>query len=90
VTPPSGHEKYSAPLSGTVTSVYVEATRDKTETGLITTIDRQGAADDEDPDAAASVGDQVGPDCSPGLYQLTHVYLVHSLRDWLTRKQRET
>ena len=23
-------------------------------------------------------------------YQLTHDYLVHSLRDWLTRKQRET
>ena len=29
---------------------------------------------------------------SPGgrYYQLTHDYLVHSLRDWLTRKQRET
>ena len=29
---------------------------------------------------------------SPGAryYQLTHDYLVHSLRDWLTRKQRET
>ena len=25
-----------------------------------------------------------------GYYQLTHDYLVHSLRDWLTRKQRET
>ena len=24
------------------------------------------------------------------IYQLTHDYLVHSLRDWLTRKQRET
>ena len=24
------------------------------------------------------------------LYQLTHDYLVHSLRDWLTRKQKET
>ena len=23
-------------------------------------------------------------------YQLTHDYLVHSLRDWLTRKQKET
>ena len=23
-------------------------------------------------------------------YQLTHDYLVHSLREWLTRKQRET
>src|SRR5262249_40514414 len=33
---------------------------------------------------------------APGLpaggrsYQLTHDYLVHALRDWLTRKQRET
>ena len=26
----------------------------------------------------------------PLYYQLTHDYLVHSLRDWLTRKQRET
>jgi len=25
-----------------------------------------------------------------GYYQLTHDYLVHSLRDWLTRKQKET
>jgi formylglycine-generating enzyme required for sulfatase activity len=25
-----------------------------------------------------------------GFYQLAHDYLVHSLRDWLTRKQRET
>ena len=31
-------------------------------------------------------------DASPSgqYYQLTHDYLVHSLRDWLTRKQRET
>ena len=27
---------------------------------------------------------------SSAYYQLTHDYLVHSLRDWLTRKQRET
>ncbi|MDP1559788.1 MAG: protein kinase [Pirellulaceae bacterium] len=27
---------------------------------------------------------------SSHFYQLTHDYLVHSLRDWLTRKQRET
>jgi eukaryotic-like serine/threonine-protein kinase len=27
---------------------------------------------------------------SGSYYQLTHDYLVHSLRDWLTRKQRET
>ena len=30
------------------------------------------------------------PPSSPRYYQLTHDYLVHSLRDWLTRKQRET
>jgi eukaryotic-like serine/threonine-protein kinase len=32
------------------------------------------------------------PTASPGkrFYQLTHDYLVHSLRDWLNRKQRET
>jgi serine/threonine protein kinase/formylglycine-generating enzyme required for sulfatase activity len=32
------------------------------------------------------------PATSPGerYYQLTHDYLVHSLRNWLTRKQRET
>ena len=29
-------------------------------------------------------------DRSERYYQLTHDYLVHSLRDWLTRKQRET
>ena len=32
------------------------------------------------------------PSVSPGkrYYQLTHDYLVPSLREWLTRKQRET
>ena len=30
------------------------------------------------------------PPSSFRYYQLTHDYLVHSLRDWLTRKQRET
>ena len=30
------------------------------------------------------------PPSSTRFYQLTHDYLVHSLRDWLTRKQRET
>ena len=32
------------------------------------------------------------PQCETGAkyYQLTHDYLVHSLRDWLTRKQKET
>jgi serine/threonine protein kinase/formylglycine-generating enzyme required for sulfatase activity len=45
-------------------------------------------------------GEDVGQDSNPvrtglescptGYYQLTHDYLVPSLRDWLTRKQRET
>jgi serine/threonine protein kinase/formylglycine-generating enzyme required for sulfatase activity len=40
----------------------------------------QGDGDDEQP-ITSSTG---------RLYQLTHDYLVHSLREWLTRKQRET
>ncbi|HEV3025845.1 MAG TPA: formylglycine-generating enzyme family protein, partial [Pirellulales bacterium] len=46
------------------------------ELRLITPTEREEAA-------SASKGDQ-------RYYQLTHDYLVHSLRDWLTRKQRET
>ena len=52
------------------------------------------------PRAAADHADRPGGHrrarCSPPsragqrYYQLTHDYLVHSLRDWLTRKQRET
>ena len=36
--------------------------------------------------------DEAVPELDPArmYYQLTHDYLVHSLRDWLTRKQRET
>ncbi|HUY34291.1 MAG TPA: SUMF1/EgtB/PvdO family nonheme iron enzyme [Pirellulales bacterium] len=30
------------------------------------------------------------PASAPRYYQLTHDYLVHSLRDWLTRKQRQS
>jgi len=43
------------------------------------------------PTEPADTGDEQ-PTASPGgrNYQLTHDYLVHSLRDWLTRKQRET
>ena len=41
-----------------------------------------------DPEGSASEGQQTTP--SGQYYQLTHDYLVHSLRDWLTRKQRET
>jgi len=49
------------------------------ELRLITPIDPEGSGDER-------------PTSSPGrhYYQLTHDYLVHSLRDWLTRKQRET
>ena len=41
-----------------------------------------------DPEGSSSEGQQTTP--SGRYYQLTHDYLVHSLRDWLTRKQRET
>jgi serine/threonine protein kinase/tetratricopeptide (TPR) repeat protein len=42
-----------------------------------------------DPEGAASEGASAR-DGGGRYYQLTHDYLVHSLRDWLTRKQRET
>src|SRR5207249_6025536 len=43
------------------------------------------------PTEAAGIGDgQPTPSPVGRYYQLTHDYLVHSLRDWLTRKQRET
>ena len=29
-------------------------------------------------------------ECEPKCYQLTHDYLVHSIRQWLNRKQRES
>jgi eukaryotic-like serine/threonine-protein kinase len=48
---------------------------------LITPVDREGAIEPHQPTTPA-------PDSRN--YQLTHDYLVHSLRDWLTRKQRET
>ncbi len=41
-----------------------------------------------DPEGSSSEGQQTIP--SGQYYQLAHDYLVHSLRDWLTRKQRET
>jgi serine/threonine protein kinase/formylglycine-generating enzyme required for sulfatase activity len=42
-----------------------------------------------DPEGKETIGDSTA---HPGqkYYQLTHDYLVHSLRDWLTRKQKET
>jgi formylglycine-generating enzyme required for sulfatase activity len=44
-----------------------------------------------DPEGKEGAGDSHSP-IEPGekYYQLTHDYLVHSLRDWLTRKQKET
>ncbi len=50
------------------------------ELRLITPTDPEGSA------SASQSGDPSGERC----YQLTHDYLVPSLREWLTRKQRET
>ena len=52
------------------------------EIRFITPTDPEGTLGDDDPQAAVDGGQKY--------YQLTHDYLVHSLRDWLTRKQRET
>jgi formylglycine-generating enzyme required for sulfatase activity len=41
-----------------------------------------------DPEGSSSEGQPTTP--SGQCYQLTHDYLVHSLRDWLTRKQKAT
>ena len=41
-----------------------------------------------DPEGSSSGGQKTT--ASGQYYQLAHDYLVHSLRDWLTRKQRET
>jgi serine/threonine protein kinase/formylglycine-generating enzyme required for sulfatase activity len=41
-----------------------------------------------DPEGSSGEGQQTTP--SRQYYVLSHDYLVHSLRDWLTRKQRET
>ncbi len=47
---------------------------------------RQGVKDREQGDKAAAPN----ADAVARYYQLTHDYMVHSLRSWLTRKQRET
>jgi serine/threonine protein kinase/formylglycine-generating enzyme required for sulfatase activity len=52
------------------------------ELRLITPTDPAGIELEED------LADAVAP--GQRFYQLTHDYLVHSLRDWLTRKQNET
>ncbi len=49
------------------------------ELRLITPTDPEGSDDDQ---TVTKPGERY--------YQLTHDYLVHSLRDWLTRKQRQT
>ena len=51
-----------------------------TELRLITPVDPEGSIDEDVPILPAG-GHH---------YQLTHDYLVHALREWLTRKQRET
>jgi hypothetical protein len=44
-----------------------------------------------DPEGRNAESDSSTPvDSGQKYYQLTHDYLVHSLRDWLTRKQKET
>ena len=49
------------------------------EIRLITPTDPEGSSSEDQPTIP-----------NEQYYQLTHDYLVHSLRDWLTRKQRET
>jgi serine/threonine protein kinase/formylglycine-generating enzyme required for sulfatase activity len=64
------------------------------ELRLITPTDPEGVAGDEwrvaGEEQRESVPSTHHPPPATRHYQLTHDYLVHSLRDWLTRKQRET
>ena len=62
------------------------------ELRLITPTDPEGVAGDErravgEGSSSGTTGQRPG---TIRYYQLTHDYLVHSLRDWLTRKQKET
>ncbi len=52
------------------------------EVRLITPTDPEGGGEEGDSAIQTQTGQKY--------YQLTHDYLVHSLRDWLTRKQKET
>ncbi len=52
------------------------------EIRLITPTDPAGVEDEDDSPRQAAAGQKY--------YQLTHDYLVHPLRHWLTRKQKET
>ena len=65
------------------------------ELRLITPTDPEGVTGETSgnrPLIADGAGNPATVHPPPGTryYQLTHDYLVHSLRDWLTRKQRET
>ena len=69
------------------------------EIRLITPTDPEGSERMNDEGGRMNEGRESGsapdssfilPPSSFRYYQLTHDYLVHSLRDWLTRKQRET
>jgi len=82
-----GHMRSDADLLGA--SGY--ANRPKDFTDLIRLLDGElrlitptepGGVDGEGQQSQASPGSRY--------YQLTHDYLVHSLRDWLTRKRKET
>jgi formylglycine-generating enzyme required for sulfatase activity/serine/threonine protein kinase len=65
-----------------------------TELRLITPTEPEGEGESESVEATAGSATPVLPHShSPALpryYQLTHDYLVPALRQWLTRKQRET
>lgn len=52
------------------------------ETRLISPVDSEGKTIDSEPSPK--------PDAGQRYYQLTHDYLVHSLRDWLMREQKKT
>jgi serine/threonine protein kinase/formylglycine-generating enzyme required for sulfatase activity len=56
------------------------------EIRLITPTDPEGKGPDDDSPTQTQTQTQEGQK----YFQLTHDYLVHSLRDWLTRKQQET
>jgi formylglycine-generating enzyme required for sulfatase activity len=64
------------------------------ELRLVTPTDPEGAASsdpDPDPEPEPDSGTGSGPGSgTSGYYQLTHDYLVPAVRDWLTRKQKET
>ena len=63
------------------------------ELRLLTPSDPEGAGElsgGRQPPEFRSPQGADAPRSAEKYYQLTHDYLVHSLRDWLTRKQRET